>query len=473
MLVFVILARLLEPRAFGVVALAAVAVAFMSIFVEQGLGQALVQRQDLAVEHCDTAFWACLASGTLLAGILVVAAEPMANALNEPQLAEVLRWLALVLPIAALSSVPQALFQKELAFRVLAERTIIANIVGGAAGVAAAFAGFGVWSLVIQTLLSAAAGSLMLWIKTDWRPGLRVSLERFRELFGFGWKIMGSNLLSFAGRNMDNLLIGAVLGPIALGLYSVAYRMLEVMTDVSTRTVASVAFPVFSTVQKDVARLRRGFLDATHMCAAIALPFFALTSVLAPEIVPTVFGPQWRASVPVMQVLCLFGALFPILLFNTSVLMAMGRAGWVLIISALNAICTVIGFAVTVHLGIVAVAVSYAAVNYALSPVSFFATKRVLGFDPRIYLRGLVGPVVATIVSVGIVAVARVQLAPVISAALVLCILVPAGAIVYMLTLRVVMPGMIKKVVHLMIAGLPSFRLRRKRLATGVGDAAT
>ena len=456
MLVFAVLAHLLEPRAFGVVALASVAVAFTTVFVEQGLGQALVQRIDLEPGHCVTAFWASLASSLGLAGALVAVAGPLASLLGQAQFGPVLRVLALALPVSALSSVPQALFQRQLAFRVLAERAILANLIGGAAGVAAAFSGLDVWSLVAQTLIGSVAGSLLLWLKTTWRPRGRPSAERFRELFSFGWKVMGSSLLGFATRNSDNLLIGAVLGPIALGVYAIAYRIFEVMTEVSTRTVAMVSFPVFAQVQEDRDRLERGLLDATQMCVALALPCATFTAVLAPDIVPVLFGSQWRESVPVMQVLASIGALFPMLFLNTSVIQAMGESGWVLRIAALNAICVVSGFAIAVHWGIVAVAASYAISAYILCPVSILVARRLVEFDLSTYALGLVGPAAATLCVALPLAAVRTLLATTWPSVAILALLIPAGCAGYLGALRLANPRALGHILALAKAALPS-----------------
>lgn len=470
-LVFLFLAHLLDPKVFGVVALAAVAISLMSVFVEQGLGEALVQKKELDVAHYDTAFFASFGCGLLLAALLVLVAQPVSNALGEPQLAPVLQGLALVLPIAGLNSVPEAIFQKELEFRTLAARRIAGNLVGGGVGVAAALAGFGVWSLVLQTVIGTGVECLLVWIKTDWRPGLNLSLRHFRDLFHFGSRVMFSELLNFFNRNSDNLLIGAVLGPVALGLYSVGYRILLLMTEVLTRTIFSVSFPIFSRVQDDPPRLRRGFLKVTQLSAAVAFPCFAIVAVLAPEIVRTMFGPQWLGTVPVMQVLAIVGALQAILFFNSSVLMATGHPGWVLRITAVNAVLSVIGFAVSVHWGIVAVAASYTIRGYLMAPVYVLATKKVVKFDGRRYLMGLLGPIGATAVCVALVFFGRSWLASNVPAVVVLAIMVPVGLLAYAIALRIGSPGVAHELGRLMRSAMPSLRPGRKPLTTAGGDA--
>jgi PST family polysaccharide transporter len=377
----------------------------------------------------------------------------------------VLRWLTLILPIKGLSSVPQAIFERNLEFRLLAQRAIFANAVGGAAGVAAAIAGFGVWSLVIQAVLSAAGGTALLWMRTSWRPGFNVSYSHFRDLFSFGVHITGSNLMAFASRNGDTILIGAVLGSVALGLYSVAYRVLLVMTDILTRSFATVTFPVFSRVQADPARMQRGFFSATELAAAIAFPAFALTAVFAPELVDVIFGAQWTACVPVLQILTGIGALQTLTFFNVSVLKALGRADWVFRISSLNAVLCLVAFSITVKWGIEAVAASYVAAGLVIAPVSVLAVNKRLRFSTWAYARQLLGPVVATLVASALAYFGRQYAAPHLSSLALLAVLSAPALLAYAISLRFVAPHTAHEAMRLIKKVFPALPLRGGRVA--------
>lgn len=450
-----------------------IATTLLGALVDQGLGQALVQRQDLEPEHYDTAFWANVVVGFTLAAALILLATPAATVLGEQQLAPVLKCLAFMLPIAAISSVPRALFQRRLDFRTLAERAVIGNLVGGIAGISAAFVGFGAWSLVIQALLTALTGAGLMWAKLDWRPGINISYKHFRQLFSFGSRMTGSNLLILAARNSDNLLIGVILGPVALGLYSIAYRVLELTTDVSTRTISMVTFPVFSKIQLEAKRLQRGYLDTAQMSLAIALPCFGIIAALAPEIVPIVFGPQWDASVPVITVLALVGPLYPLISLNSSVLMAVGKANWVLRLNILNTFCVIAGFMVSVRWGIVAVAVSYAIVTYMMVPISVTAAKAAIGFDGGRYFSILAKPCFAGLCAIGAIALAQAPLATAWSSEAVLGLLAPIALLGYLLILRAVAPGLVTELHRFARWSLPTWRMSRKPLVREAGDAPT
>lgn len=472
MVVFVVLARLLDPKAFGVVALATVALSLMNIFVEQGFGQALIQRRDIRPLHLDTAFWSILASGFGLGGLIVLAAAPIAAALHEPAFGPVLSVMAATLPLTAISSVPQALFQRDLAFRFLAERAIFASLLGGIGGVAAAVAGLGVWSLVVQILATSAAGAALLWLRTSYRPRARFSRARFGELFGFGIRVLGTNFFNYLGRNSDDLLIGAVLGPTALGLYAVAYKILLLMTEVLMRTIDSVSFPVFSRVNDDRERLAGGFVKATEMCSVIALPSFSLVAVLAPEIVVTVFGEHWVRAVPVMQALACAGAVQSLVYSASTALLAAGRASWVFRLTAIGALGNVVAFAAAVHWGIVAVALSYALRALLFAPVWILAADRELRFGVGRLMRRVAGPVLSTAAAVAVTMALRAAPAGSLSGASALLLLAPAGLAVYVLSLWVLSPRVAREAVSLAKAGLPGRGRRQVEIAIAAGEAA-
>ncbi|HEX5578717.1 MAG TPA: oligosaccharide flippase family protein, partial [Candidatus Limnocylindria bacterium] len=182
LVVFIVLARLLTPVDFGLVALAAVFVAFAQLFVDQGLGDALVQRRELTGIHIDTAFWVAMATGALLTIAGIVLAYPIGALLGEPDLVPILQALSLTFVFVAMSSIQMALLRRALAFRSLAIRAIVAAFVGGVVGIALALAGAGAWALVGQQLAAAIASVVALWRGSPWRPSFGVSGPHFREL---------------------------------------------------------------------------------------------------------------------------------------------------------------------------------------------------------------------------------------------------------------------------------------------------
>lgn len=435
--VFLVLARLLSPQAFGLVSLAAIFVALMQVFVEGGFGQAIIQREELLDGHLDSAFWSSAAIGTGACLILLAAASPLSDLLGEPHLAPVLRAMSPCLVLVGFVSTAEAVLRRELAFKQLALRTMFGAVAGGAVGVGAAIAGLGVWSLVLQVVVSSAVELVVVWLAVPWRPGLQVSWAHFRELFSFSVNVVGMELLNFLNRQSDDLLIAAYLGTRALGYYSVAYRILLMLTEVMTRTINSVTLPTFSRVQKDIPRLRNAYLMATRLSTTIAMPVYLSMAALAPEIVHVAFGPQWGPSVPVMRVLAFIGILHASVYFSGSVLLAIGKGRQALVFSIVNALSNVVAFAIAVHWGIVAVAAAYVIRGYLLGPIPVYLVKRQLGFRGWEYVRLALVPAGCAAILVAILLAVNAALTPLVGdlGRLLVCGLIAPG--VYWLALRV------------------------------------
>jgi O-antigen/teichoic acid export membrane protein len=357
--VFALLSRLLKPEAFGLVAMASVFMVFVQIFVEQGFSNAIVQRKEVTPSHLDTAFWTNISVGLLMTVVSIAAAPLVANFFKQAQLIPILSWLSVSFTINALSSVQEAIFKRNLNFKPLALRTLIATIAGGCTGTAMAFAGYGVWSLIGQQLVSGSVQVTILWWSSDWRPRLLFSRDCFRELFVFGINIVGINILNFINRQSDDLLIGYYLGPTALGYYAIAYRIYLIMTQLLTGIISQVAMSTFSRLQHELEKLRSAFYTFTELTSFIAFPAFIGVAVLAPELVNFLFGEKWQPSVPVMQILAFIGLQHVVSYFYATVLMAMGKPSWQLKMNLFDATANFIGFYLVVRWGIVAVAAVY------------------------------------------------------------------------------------------------------------------
>ena len=435
---FVILARLLNPYVFGVVAFASVAISVLTLFVQQGLGQALVQVPKLESRHSDTAFWVSLAFAVVLALGTVGISWPLAAAIDQPAVGEVLRVLSIGFLLSGLSSTPQALLQRRMAFRSLAARQLLSNTVGALTGITLALSGAGVWSLVAQTLTTAAVGVVVLWPAARWRPGRHASWATYREMFSFSANVTGTTLMGFLNRRADDLFIGAVLGPTSLGAYSVAYRLLTLLTEVSINTVSSVALPTFARIQHDLHRIRSAYTAATRLSAAIALPVFSFMAVAAPEIVIVFFGQQWVNSIDVMRVLALLGVANTLTNFNGALLTAIGRPNLVFRFMATGAIVNVAAIALVVQHGILAVAAVVVARNWVVSsPLSIYYLTRSIGMSLGDYLRPYLTPLAAAAALVGCAAVIHVRTAQALDPGARLALMAGASGVAYAVVLWV------------------------------------
>lgn len=453
--VFFLLARLLGPKPFGLVALVGVYLAFTNIFLDQGFSQALVQRKELTKEHTDTAFWTNLSVSFVLTIVSLLGAEWIALIFKEEALVPIIRWLSLTFVLSALSTTQQALLQRKLAFRSLAIRTFVAVGAGGIVGVTMALLGFGVWSLVGQQLTNMAAQVVVLWCASDWRPGFTFSRKHFKELFSFGINIMGISFFNFFNRRSDDFLIGYFLGPTALGYYTIAYRFLLILTDLLIRTTEQVAMPSFSRMQNDYERVRKAFYQVTQLTSLVAFPVFVSSIVLAPEIIELMFGEEWYASIPVMQVLGAVGIVQSVAFFNGTIMVSMGKPEWKLRLNVVNAVANVIGFMLVVHLGIVAVASAYTIRAALVLPFTVMIVHKLISLDIKKYVHqyftGATGSA-----SMAITMLACKFFFPRDTNVLgltALCIL--AGAFTYLLTVFLINPSLCRKLWISLVSRLP------------------
>ena len=428
LVVFVFLARLLSEADFGLVALAAVFVSFAQLVVDQGLGDALIQRREITRRQVDTAFWVALGTGAVLTGLGLLLGPAIGGLLGEPALGPVLQVLSLTFLLSAFSSIQIALLRRQLAFRSLAMRAIVATIGGGIAGISLALAGFGVWALVAQQVAAAVLSVLLLWRISPWRPGRSFSWPDFRDLFRFGINVVGSDFLSFLSRNLDNLLIGAVLGTVPLGLYAVGYRILAVSQTLLLNVARRITFPAFARLQHDPARLVRAYFRVTRTGAAVILPGYVGLALVAPELTVVLFGERWAEAGLVASTLFLIGPVLSVQAFSNSLLNAAGHPEVVLRFRLLTTVLNVIGFAIAVWFGIIAVAAAFVMRGYLLLPLNLRWMRAYAGVPMGPYLRQLVPAATVTVAMASAVLVIKVLAAGRLTDAGLLAAEIAAGA---------------------------------------------
>lgn len=406
-LVFLVLARLLSPRDFGVVAMANVFVALVQSVSGQGLASAVIQAGHLSKEQLDSAFWGSVGTGVVSAAVAVAAAGYIAELMAEPSVPPLVRALAPLLVLLPLQRMPEALLKRELEFKVVALRRILSITLSGSVAICLAYFGAGAWSLVAHQLVAQTANVAILWGASGWRPRLSFSWQAYRSLLPYGLNVSGYSLLNFVYRGADEMVVGYLLGPVVLGFYNVAHRILRLLNMVLVDTVAQVAFPLFSRLQSERARLVRAFLEASELAGLWATPAFLLFCMLAPELVPLVLGEQWTASVSILQILVLGGVLRAFAFANYPLLAAVGKPGWRLHIHLLRAVLTLGGVALLGRMGIEVVASAVVVVSLACLPVEIFVVKSLIRFELSRYLRGFVVPGLAGAAMIAAIALLR------------------------------------------------------------------
>jgi len=322
-----VLARLLLPSDFGTIGMLMIFMAVSDVFISGGFGQALIQKKDVShVDYCTVFFWNLVASVCIYV-VLFFCAPLIAHFYNMPDLSSVLRIYSISLIISGLSVIQNTQLQKSLQFKKLYIRTIIATLLGTAVAIFMALSGFGIWSLVISSLVSSFFGSLLLWIVSPWRPSLVFSWVSFKGLFNFGSLMALSSIVDQLYQEIQGLLIGRIYSASDLGYYTQARKLQNIPTTSLSQIVSQVTFPVFSKIQNQKDHLKESVRKVSKAVTFLNFPLMMMLAVIAPSLIRLFYGQNWDASIPYFRVLCFVGMFYTILTTNNSVIKSLGKSG--------------------------------------------------------------------------------------------------------------------------------------------------
>jgi O-antigen/teichoic acid export membrane protein len=345
----VILAALLGPKDFGLVAIAWIFVTFIQMFLDQGLVAALIQKQDLQQEHLDSVFWMDIGLSLLLVGISITLSHWWAAVNHAPQVATIISALSLCIPIEGLAIVQKTMLSKSMDFKGLSIRSAIAALVGGLVGVAMAFAKAGPWALVGQQITKDVVSLVLLWRISPWRPRGAFSWSHLRELMGFSLSNFTAQLGIFVDTQAASILVGIFLGPIPVGLYRLADRIMNSVVVACTSSIQAVALPEFSRWQDNPVELHRSALLCIRLSSTVTLPALACVAAVSDSLMATL-GPQWIPAADVLKVLCALGMVIIFAYFTGPLLQALGRPH---ILAALEWARTGLGVCLLVAAGLI------------------------------------------------------------------------------------------------------------------------
>jgi PST family polysaccharide transporter len=406
--VSIVLARLLVPGDFGLVGMTLVFVTLAQFLADFGIGSAIVQARNVTRTTLVSCFWANVGVGVLLASALALAAPAVASFYGDPRVAPLLAASSVVLVFAGGLTVPRALLLKSMDFRADARAQVGGALAGAALALGAAASGLGAWSLVLQALAANAATLLLTTLQAAWRPGLDFSWSSIRPLVSFSSGVFGSNLLSHATRNADNLLIGKFLGSGPLGHYALAYRLMLYPLNHVSWVISRVLFPTLATLQHDLVRFRRAYLASLASIATVTFPMMLGLLAVAPDFVRVVLGEQWMAMRTVLEVFCVLGLIQSVGTTVGTLYMSTGNTRSMFLTNlAFTPVC-IAAFAVGLRWGIEGVAIAYALVSGGWLYGSLALAFRTVELRMREFHRALAGPAAAAFAMyVVVVAVGR------------------------------------------------------------------
>ena len=322
----VVLARLIAPTEFGVIAYIIFFVAILTTFVDCGFTTALVRKNNCTSTDYSTVFYFNLTIGVLLYLLLVFLA-PLAESFFEvPGFALILQVGGLSLIINALGSIQLTILTKRIDFKTKAKITISSNILAGIIAIVLAYKGFGVWSLVWRTLLGHFFTSALLWVLNDWRPSMVFSVKSFRELFGFGYKMALSGLIDTISNNIFYPIIGKNFSPATLGQYTRASQFSNLFSSTLTSNIQRVTFPVLSSLQDDPEKLKSGYRKMIKGTMLVTFACMLGLAAVAKPMILILIGEKWLPCVPYLQLMCLSSMLYPLHAMNLNVIMVKGRS---------------------------------------------------------------------------------------------------------------------------------------------------
>jgi O-antigen/teichoic acid export membrane protein len=304
MLTTLVLVRLLEPKAFGLVALASILILVLENIQTSGVGAALIYRRgDVKREAASLLLFAPV-SGVVLYAVCFAGAPLYAWAFKVPELTDIVRVLSLLLIVRGFSAVPGAILERDMNFRARSKGEVGAGLVQVGVSVGLATAGAGVWSIVIGQLVAAGVQTTAFWFLVPWRPSPReASWSVLREMMGYGRFVSAGNILGLINRTIDNALVGRILGTTALGFYAIAFRLADFPTSVIGHIVGRVMFPAYSHLQHDPAAFRRAFIQNLQRVALVALPISVALIIAAKPIVLALLGTKWLPIVTPLRIL--------------------------------------------------------------------------------------------------------------------------------------------------------------------------
>jgi PST family polysaccharide transporter/lipopolysaccharide exporter len=395
----VILARLLTPDHFGLMAACMVVIRAIEVFTETGLGAALIQRRGNVADALPTVYTISVVRSLSLAVIVVASSPFVAEFYEKPELSSLLEVLAVGLLVGGFGNVNAIVAQKELNFRPLFYLQQAVAVMDFVVTVVLAFWWRDVWALVVGHVAKAFIGVPLSFLLLPGRPVLGWGTQIAKELLTYGKYITGLTIVVYVTTEIDNVVIGKLLGMEALGVYVVAYMLANLPATHIAKVVASVLLPAYSKLQDDRSALHSAYLRATQLVSTLAVPLAVGLAVLADELVATVYGSKWMGAADVLPVLCLFGALRAVSSINGYVFNAVGRPNvpFYLNLAKLVVIAAMIVPATRTY-GLMGAAAAVTVPSALMFIVSYIVFSRILELPYRRMIQAILPAVLASVV---------------------------------------------------------------------------
>lgn len=436
-LVQIILARLLEPEVYGLIALITIFTSILQIFIESGIGSSLIQKKDADDLDFSSIFYFNIVFCTTIYAILYLCIPYIADFLGYSELTPAFRVLSLTVLISGVKNVQQAYVSRNMMFKKFFFSTLIGTIIAAIVGIIMAYRGYGVWALVVQQIVNITVDTIILWLTVGWRPRRCFSIRRVRKLFSYGWKLMVSSLIDSIYNNMYQLIIGKVYSPADLAFYNQGRYFPSVIVENVNTSIDSVMFPVLSKEQNKIEHVKAMTKRMIQVSTYVQAPLMIGLASVAPTIVELLLTEKWMKCVPFLQIFCLRYLFWPMHTINLNAIKAMGRSD---IFFRLEVIKKTIGVALCILLmryGILALASSLAIQSLINQVINAFPNKKLLGYHYLEQLKDIVPNIIlATIMGIVVYMLRYISLPLILK----LLVQVSVGASVYIVVSYILKP---------------------------------
>ena len=432
----VVLARLLLPSAYGLVAIVWTFTSFAFLLSDLGLGASLVQSERVSERDAATAFYINGLSGLFLTGAVIALREPLAALMGQPRVAGLLAIASIGFTIAV-TTVPTALLERQGRFGTVAAIDFGSSTIGFCVSIALAAAGAGPISLVVGPLIATGLASVVSFVAARWLPRAGYSRASARRLFAFGSHLTGFNLINYWARSSDNLLLGRFAGTTALGLYNRAYMLMGMPINQVTGVLGRVLLPVFSALSQDTDRLRGAVLRVCRTSCVLVFPLLFGLAAVSHNFITAAFGRAWEGSAPLLTILALSGVPQVVTATSGLVCQAAGQTKMLSTWGNLNSLSVIASILIGLPWKAEGVAIAFTVRAYVLLPLSLVPLKRAVGLGTADIARASAMPFVAAAFMGVCVAAAGLGLSAVAPAGVALLVQWLVGAMVYLRTVAV------------------------------------
>ena len=376
MVVSIVVARLLVPEDFGVMAILTFFTALALVMVDSGFSQTLIRKESPTPQDYHSVFAFNIAVSVVLYAVLVAVAPAVARYYELPVIADIAPVLFLLLPINALCVIQNTIFTREFRFRLLSQATFTASFVAGVVAVAMALAGCGVWSLVGQRVATLAVKTLILWVRSDWRPSLHFTMKPVREMAPFSFRLLTTDLISSIYNNISQMFIGKIYSADTLGYFNQAQKFKDLPLTSAMQSVQSVTYPALSQIGDQREKFAESYRQVLMVVAFMLMPVMVGIVAVAEDLFALLLGEKWMPTVPYLQILCLMGLFQPLAIIAYNILKVKSNGAIILRLEiAKKALMTLI-LVVTIPHSVKAVAWGLVAMSFCEFVINFVASMR-------------------------------------------------------------------------------------------------